>query len=327
MLFRSLYERGQVNYPPIISKKKPATITILPEVSDHSVLLVGLYVDFYSKNISGLLYTKMEIAQKKPDSVYYYAFTKEEKKELNKQIAGIPGEKLMNYLELKQCIIPSENKLSVLIQLSRGAYGKNNISSPLESKQEDYTISNYGNYGHQSLNTSPPGSELSRVQEATNMTGLYGNAASIMLLSPLSSYEYTERKKDILYNNNSVFGNPNIPVTHVSYIASFDRQFKLLNKKILRSQSTSAFDYIAPFVLIKNGICSRFNYEGTEDKLRLKKTETSLLSDQLRENVQPVKNPFLLLLDHPFLYADNNFILTFYHNLVTGSYGLAKYSW
>ncbi len=320
---------GQVNYPPLLSKgKKPVNIRVLPESAEHSILLMALYTDFYSKNIDGILSASVSTDGSVKDSLYFYTFSKEEKKELNKHIAGISRDKLMNYLELKECHATTDKKISLLLQLSHNAYGNtSNSFSPAVNRNRGPGNNNNGFVQSPVLVSQRSGAYRRGTRMGSVAGGYDPYSPATQLLTPNYASDFTQNNQGIPVSNPSTFGNPNIPVAYVSFIASFDDHFNLLNKKVLQTQVTSEEDYIAPYITIKNGLCSRFNYEGSAAKPRLKKTEVSMASAEIRENVHQMRNPFLLLLDHPSLYMDNAFLLTFYHNKISDSYGLAKYSW
>ena len=330
-LYQYIIGRGQINFPPLLSNgKKPVNIQILPDSTDHHILLMSLYTDFYSKNVDGVMGAMIHLEGLSHDSLFYYTFSKEEKKQVNRHIAGIARDKLMNYFELKQCFATSDNRITLLLQLSHNAYGyssfTNALSNPGTRSMNSYSSSN-GGYVPSSNIVTPRngGSRRGGRPNMPNINDTYPSSTS--LLPPNYSADNLSNIPTVPGGNQLVFGNPNIPVAYVCFLASFDGSFNLLNKKVLQAQVTSDLDYIAPFITIKNGQCSRFTYEGTANKPRLKKTDASLVTDEIRENTHQMKNPFLLLLDHPSLYMDNTYFLTFYHNRITGSYGLAKYSW
>lgn len=130
-LYQYTVNGEQVNFAPLIAKeKKPVNIQIQSDVTDNSIQLMSLYVDFISKNINGIMSAVFSAKGERKPELYFYTFSNEIKKELGKYIANLPNNKLMNYLELNQFLNTGNKKnITVLLELWHSTHSRYDIGN------------------------------------------------------------------------------------------------------------------------------------------------------------------------------------------------------
>lgn len=145
--------------------------------------------------------------------------------------------------------------------------------------------------------------------------------------APKTDYTYYSPYNSLNGGTQLQPGLPKIPIAHVSFIATFDNHFNMAHQKILQTEVTADYEYIAPLNIINNDSLSHFYYEGRAAKIRLNSSESSLFSDSLHKQTLLIKPHILLLFNHAAVFKKERFLFTFYHNQQTNGYGLAKLNW
>ena len=306
-------QNGQIDYPEFFSKqKKPTNIFLQADEFKDCLVMISLYTDFYSRNINGVVGAIINETTLKTDSVFSYSFPKELKKQINRHITGINYDKLMNYFELKDCKYNSEKGITVLFELSRQAY-------------------NASSYNNNTFNRA-----LAQVNSENNSNALQDiyNSARMNRRGAGGRYSYFNNNP---FNNTSAqrdqigslvpFFPSEIPIQHIALMTSFDGQFHMTNRKLLQNRLTAEIDYMPPYTFLKNGSLEQFVYDYRSSKPKLKQTEAAFLTDSLRQKGGWPLSRHWIVLNHPALYTGDNFILSFYHDGLTNSYGLARLSW
>ena len=321
--------RGQIAYPVIVSKEKKPTVILLQQgASGNQLILASLYYDFFSKNVNGLTGTIINETTLHADSLFYFDFSKELKKQINKYISGVSNDKAMNFLELKACRFNAMNGITLLLELYHQSYTPfnnysiNDRSSLLNQNNLSNTVGNFS--------PLPQAAGLSRGggRRGRNLVGPQEPATANMPQRSLTGYDNSLPGQSLRpgYNTASP-GALSIPIQHVSVMAAFDNQFHLTGKQIIQNRITSEMDFIAPYTSLKSGLLEQFVYDYRTNKNRIKQISASLAGDSLWESQNPVNSRYLLLLNHPGIYKEAAFLLTFYHNREANTYGLAKLSW
>jgi len=83
-----------------IKEKKPVEFLFEMDKAGGRMALHALYIDFYTKDISGLLTAEVETKNMFIKPVQTFEFDKQIKKDLSKMTLGITPDKLMNFLKL-----------------------------------------------------------------------------------------------------------------------------------------------------------------------------------------------------------------------------------
>jgi hypothetical protein len=303
---------GQINYPEIFSKeRKPASIFLQPDELSGRLVLISLYTDFYTRNINGIVGAIVNERTLLTDSLFSYSFPKDVKKQINKHITGIHYDKLMNLLELKDCRYNSDSGVSVLLELSRQAYNSSFNNNTFNRSIAQVNSANSNNPLQDIYNTA----RINR--RSAGGRNPYNNYTPFN-----SSVAQRDQIESIM-----PFYPAEIPIQHIALVASFDGHFRVTNKKIIENRLTSEINYMPPFTFLKNGKLHQFVYDYKHSKPKLKQIQAGLLTDSLSQSEGWPVTRHWIILNHPALYTDDNFILSFYYNHLNNRYGLARLGW
>ncbi len=320
-LFEFRTRTGQIEYPPIVSReKKPVNLIIEPNQFDDRILLLSLYTDFFTKHIDGVLGTFANKTGRNSDSIFSFVFSRELKRQINKHIAGVGADDLMNFFELRECTSNAEKGVTFLLELSHNAYsGFNSNSWPNRSTNRGLNSSD--SYGMQQATAFISG-RSGRRGGRNNTNDMYNNAQRAYSNANENSFSGLSSVNDgasINFNN--------IPVQYISLMGSFDGNYRLTNKRIIENRLTAEIGFMPPFNSLLNGSLQQFVYDCNARKPKLKQVRASFLNDLVWENPQALYCKEVVLLHHPGLYRGNSFLISFYKNPVNNSYGLAKLNW